>query len=197
MWRADPPPPPEGAPRKAANTRVERGESEGLLTLDSDGDDFSGTLFPPAPEEAMELLGMAARSWDDTERALGYLLEADRRYGTHLPVVVGFYKFLFYKGRLREAIPIAKRAAGIMAVRIGLPARFEDVGVNDAPFSDYEAGPRFYLFAMKAVGYLHARLGETERGLEVLERVRALDRRDLLGVDRLIEVIHRGGREDE
>ena len=160
-------------------------------------EELSAGLFPPAPDEALELLGKAARSWGETERAWGYLLEADRLHGGHLPVVIGCYKFLFYKGRLREAIPFAERAAAIMAERLGLPGRFEEVSPEDAPFSEYEAGPRFYLFAMKAVGYLYARLGETERGLRILSRIRILDDRDLMGIAPLVSVIRRGGREEE
>ncbi len=160
-------------------------------------DELSAGLFPPAPEAAMALLGKAARSWGETSRVLGFLQEADRLYGTHLPVVIGFYKVLFYKGRLREAIPLAERAAAIMAGRLGLPGRFEDVSPEDAPFAEYEAGPRFYLFAMKAVGYLYARLGEIDRGLRILERIRILDDRDLMGIAPLVTVIRRGGREEE
>ena len=160
-------------------------------------EELSAGLFPPAPEEAQELLGKAARSWGETDRALGFLREADRLYGTHLPVVIGCYKFLFYKWRLREAIPFAERAAAIMAERLGLPGRFEEVSPEDAPFSEYEAGPRFYLFAMKAVGYLYARLGKTERGLWILERIRILDGRDFMGIAPLVSVIRRGGREEE
>jgi len=160
-------------------------------------EELSAGLFPPAPEEAQALLGKAARSWLETDRAWEYLREADRLHGEHLPVVIGCYKFLFYKGRLAEAIPYAERAAAIMAGRLGLPARFEDVSPEDAPFSEYEAGPRFYLFAMKAVGYLYARLGETERGIRILERIRILDGRDLMGIAPLVTVIRRGGREEE
>lgn len=171
---------------------------DGTRQDNEDGwEELSAGLFPPAPAEAMELLGKASRFWGDTERALGFLREADRLYGSHLPVVIGFYKFLFYKGRLREAIPLAERAAAIMAGRLGLSERFEDVSPEEAPFGEYEAGPRFYLFAMKAVGYLYARLGETDRGLGILERILILDKRDLMGIAPLVAVIRRGGREEE
>jgi hypothetical protein len=50
---------------------------------------------------------------------------------------------------------------------------------------------------MKAVGYLYARLGETERGLWILERIRIFDGRDFMGIAPLVSVIRRGGREEE
>ncbi len=105
--------------------------------------------------------------------------------------------FFFYKGLLREAIPFAERAAKIMGGRRGLPEAFEDVSASDAPFSEYESGPRFTPFAMKAVGTLHARLGETERGLTILDRIGSLDKSDRMGISPLVAVIRRGGKEEE
>ena len=164
---------------------------------ETDWEEASARLFPPAPPEALALLREASLSWADTDRGLSILREADRLYGDHLPVVIGCYKFCFYKGLLREAIPFAIRAAKIMGGRLGLPETLGEVAATDAPFSDYEAGPRFYLFAMKAVGYLYARLGEPERGLEILEKIRNLDRSDRLGIAPLVAVIRRGEKEEE
>ena len=165
--------------------------------LEEAWEERAGDLFPPAPAEAEALLWRAARSWSDTDRARGWLLLADRDYGDLLPVVLGCYKFHFYKGLLREAIPYAEKAARIMGEKLGLPADFFQVRPEDADFSGYEAAPRFYLFAMKAVGYLHARLGETERAVAVLEKILELDRKDRLGVSRLMAVIERKGGEEE
>jgi hypothetical protein len=170
---------------------------EGPDLLEAPWEEMAGGGLPPVPPEAEELLWQAARSYAETEVALGYLKEADRVYGDCLPVVLGCYKFHFYKGRQREAIPFAWKAARIMGAHLGLPSLFDDVSPKDAGFSEYESGPRFYLFAMKAVGYLHARLGETEMALGILSKVRELDSLDRLGISRLIAVIENGGREDE
>ena len=155
------------------------------------------SVSPPVPPGAEEILWKAARAYSDTETALAHLREADRLYGDFLPVVLGCYKFHFYKGRIAEAIPYAWKAARIMGRHLGLPDSFDDVRPGDAAFSEYESGPRFYLFAMKAVGYLHARIGEEQRGLDILEKVRLLDPLDRLGVSRLIAVVENGGKEEE
>ena len=168
-----------------------------VRTEAKNGEEDPAGLFPPASPEALALLREVSRSFADTERAQSFLREADRLYGNCLPVVVGCYKFYFTKGLLREAIPFALRAAEMMGQRLGLRRSFLELSLEDAPFSDYAAGPRFYLFAMKAAGYLYARLGETERGLEILEKIRTLDKNDHLGVSPLIAVIRRGGREEE
>ena len=171
--------------------------SSHVLTETKPWEEDAAGLFPPAPLEAQALLREASRSWADTERAQSFLREADRLYGDCLPVVVGCYMFYFTKGLLREAIPFAMRAAEIMGGRLGLAGNLNEVEETDAAFSEYEAGPRFYLFAMKAVGYLHARLGETERGLEILEKILTLDRSDRLGISLLVAVIRRGEKEEE
>lgn len=89
------------------------------------------------------------------------------------------------------------RAAEMIGQRLGLSRPFMELSGTEAPCSDYVAGPRFYLFAMKAAGYLDARLGESERGLEILEKILTLDKGDHLGVSPLIAVIRRGGKEEE
>ena len=155
------------------------------------------SLFPPVPPGAGELLRQSAEAWLDTRRAQGYLLEADRDYGDDLGVVVGCYKFHFYKGLLREALPYAQRAAMLMGRRLGLPDSFSEVRPDNADFSGYEAGPRFYLFALKAAGYLHARLGEIPEALSILETIRRLDSADRLEVSRLIALIEQGVGEEE
>ena len=168
-----------------------------VRTEAKNGEEDPAGLFPPASPEALALLREASRSWADTEKARSFLREADRLYGNCLPVVVGCYKFYFTKGLLREAIPFALRAAEMMGQRLGLRQSFMEVSETEAPFSDYVAGPRFYLFAMKAAGYLYARLGETARGLEILEKIRTLDKSDRLGVSPLIAVIRGEGKEEE
>jgi hypothetical protein len=160
-------------------------------------EETSGISFHPAPPEAEKLLREAARAYSDTETAGAILKEADRLYGEYLPVVLGCYKFHFYKGSLAEAIAYAWKSARIMGRQLGLPELFDNVRPGDAAFSEYESGPRFYLFAMKAVGSFHARLGEKERGLDILGKVRSLDPLDRLGVSRLIAVIENGGKEEE
>ncbi len=166
------------------------------MLLDSWEEAANAAILPPPPE-AVALLRSAAMAYLDTEVALKYLKEADRLYGDSIPVVVGIYKFHFYKGMLREAIPYALKAARIMGDRLGLPDSFEQVRPEDAAFSEYEQEPRFYMFAMKAAGYLHARLGEMEKALEILRKVQELDSRDRMGITRLIGVIENGGKEEE
>ncbi len=166
------------------------------MLLDS-WEEEAGAVILPAPPEAVELLRKAAAAYLDTEVALNYLIEADRLYGDYIPVVLGCYKFRFYKGMLREAIPYAQKAARIMGTHLGLSESFEEVRPDDAAFSEYEQKPRFYMFAMKAAGYLHARLGETEKALRILRKVQELDSKDRMGITRLIGVIENGGREEE
>lgn len=166
------------------------------MLLDS-WEEEAGSAILPAPPEALELLRKAATSYLDTEVALGYLIEADRLYGDYIPVVLGCYKFRFYKGMLREAIPYAQKAARIMGAHLGLPDSFEQVRPDDAAFAEYEQKPRFYMFAMKAEGYLNARLGETEKALGILRKLQELDSQDRMGIIRLIRVIENGGREEE
>lgn len=50
-----------------------------------------------------------------------------------------------------------------------------------ADFDALELAPRFYLFTVKALGYLHVRAGRLGEGRAMLEKVAELDPADRIG----------------
>mgnify|MGYP002714899214 CR=1 FL=1 len=68
-----------------------------------------------------------------------------------------------------------------------------------ADFDSLDPAPRFFLFTVKALGYLHARLGRQEEGRALLEKVAELDPADRIGVRPLLAVLDRraNDREDD
>ena len=63
----------------------------------------------------------------------------------------------------------------------------------DADFDALEPAPRIYLFTVKALGYLHARLGRQEEGRALLEKVAELDPADRIGVRPLSRFVAKNG----
>jgi hypothetical protein len=53
------------------------------------------------------------------------------------------------------------------------------------------------LFVLKAMGYLHLRLGRYAEGRELLEKVRELDPADRIGAGPLLGILDRRGEDDQ
>ena len=68
-------------------------------------------------------------------------------------------------------------------------------GVDFGDFNAY--APRFYLFSLKAYGYLLMRLGRVDEGEAVMTQVMMLDPADRVGAAGLLDVSRRRGREDD
>lgn len=149
------------------------------------------------PEAAAHHLRSAGLAYSHDSVAERHLAEAGRIAPTHLAVLVGQYRYLFYKGRLGEALAQLKVCMHAAAQQGGLPADWRSARPGDAAYGDYGAlWARFYLFALKAYGYIHLRLGRQEEGRVALQKVLELDPSDKVGAQVLLDVLERQGRDD-
>ena len=149
------------------------------------------------PAEAEELLQKASALYHLDDIAEKHLLEAQSIAPGHAAVLIGLYRFYFYKGRLAEALEIAKVCLLKAAADCELPSDWRSVSAHDAAFSDYEMTlPRFYLFTLKGYAYLQMRLGNLEEGLVAVLKLLELDPLDKIGAKVLLEVLQRTGQND-
>ncbi len=172
---------------------------------------FGGGL----PEQAELHLRLAGLTYQQDKVAESHLQKALVIAPDHAAVLIGLYRYYFYKGRLGEALDVAV-AFGILplvtlvhpctakvclmnsAVDNGLAFDWRMVKQGDANFGSYDAiPPRFYLFALKAYGYLHMRLGNLEEGRVAVEKLLELDPGNKLGGKVLLEVLDRVGQDDD
>src|SRR5690349_21029271 len=117
------------------------------------------------PAEAERALHAAALSYADDRAAEAFLARAAAVAPGHHAVDLGHYKFYLYKARLPEAMGYAECMLGHAARGLGLNhADWRDVTRRHADFDAMERAPRFFLFALKAIGYLHLRLGRLDLG---------------------------------
>jgi tetratricopeptide (TPR) repeat protein len=149
------------------------------------------------PMEAEELLQKASAFYHLNDIAEKHLLEAQSIAPGHAAVLIGLYRFYFYKGRLAEALEIARVCLLKAAADCELPADWHLVSAHDANFSDFEKTvPRFYLFTLKGYAYLQMRLGNLEEGLLAVLKLLELDPLDKIGAKVLLEVLQRTGQDD-
>jgi tetratricopeptide (TPR) repeat protein len=150
------------------------------------------------PEDAQICLWQAAEAYADSDAAEAYLREAESYAPDHAAVLIGFYRFYFYKGRIAEALKIAERCLAKSARENNFSTEWRLVRPEDAVFDRYdEILPRFYLFTLKGYAYLKMRLGEIDESREAVMKLLELDPTDKIGAKVLLGILDRIGVEDE
>jgi tetratricopeptide (TPR) repeat protein len=150
------------------------------------------------PPDAEQHLWQAGLSYHLDDVAESHLREAQALAPGHAAVLIGLYRFYFYKGRLGEALDVAKLCLEKAALDNNLPPDWRDVKAGDALFSRYEEIlPRFFLFSLKGYAYLQMRLGNVEEGHAAIKKLLELDPSDKVGAKVLLEVIERIGQDND
>lgn len=150
------------------------------------------------PPKAEQHLNFAGHAYHDDVRAEQHLREAQALAPEHVAVLIGLYRFYFYKGRLAEALQVAEVCLEKAARANDLSLDWREVGPGDAQFSSFDAIlPRFYLFTLKGCAYLNMRLGDTDTGRAIVQKLLELDPSDKLGAGVLMGVLERMGRDDD
>jgi tetratricopeptide (TPR) repeat protein len=150
------------------------------------------------PPDAEKHLDAAAQLYADGDAALEQLRAAEAIAPSHPAVLIGLYRFYFYKGRLAECLEIAHACLAEAAQLNNLAGDWREVQSGDAEFGSYEAMiPRFFLFVLKGYAYLHMRLGNLDEGLTATMKLLELDPSDKIGATVLLEVHQRLEQGDE
>lgn len=150
------------------------------------------------PAKAEQHLNLAGLAYQDDALAEQHLREAQSLAPEHVAVLIGLYRFYFYKGRLADALGVAEICLDKAARANDLPLDWRRVRPGDADFSSFEAIlPRFYLFTLKGCAYLHMRLGDTAMGREIVAKLLELDPSDKLGAHVLLGVLDRMDQGDD
>lgn len=155
--------------------------------------DFSASLLGAGlPPEAERHLQCAAQNYRFGDIAEAHLRDAEALAPGHAAVLIGLYRFYFYKGHLAQALAVARQCLDKAARELGLPHDWQEVRPAMARFGLFEeTGPRFFLFSLKGYAYLHMRLGDLQEGRRALRKLLELDPSDKVGAQVLLNVIDR------
>lgn len=154
-----------------------------------------GEGLPPEAEDHLWEAGLSYHRDDVAER---HLRDAQALAPGHAAVLIGLYRFYFYKGRLADALGVAKQCLEKAARENGFPADWRDVTAADAEFGRYDDMlPRFFLFSLKGYGYLQMRLSNLAEGRAAVLKLLELDPSDKIGARVLLDVLERMGRDDD
>jgi hypothetical protein len=149
------------------------------------------------PILGLDLLEGARAARTDPVAAEAAVLAAVAASPNDLDVRTGAYKFYLYNHRWADAAPQAGACLRIAAHALGLPVDWRLVQRADAAFDTLDKGPRVYLQALIALGYVQARLGRLDDARRLITKAADLDRADRFGASRLLAVLARGGIEDD
>jgi len=150
------------------------------------------------PAEAERHLWAASRSYHLGDVAETHLLQAQRAAPYHVAVLIGLYRFYFYKGRLAQALDIAKACLKTAARENNFAGEWRLVSAGEAEFGRWDAlWPRFYLFTLKGYAYLNMRLGNLEEGRDAVTKLLDLDPSDKVGAKVLLGILDRAGQSDD
>lgn len=150
------------------------------------------------PLDAARHLERAALNYHLTDVAETHLLAAARIAPDHAAVLIAYYRFYFYKGRLFEALQISRTCIAKAMRENVLGDDWRSVRPDDAPFGEWDAlVPRFFLFSLKGYAYLNMRIGQFGEGRLAAEKLLELDPRDRIGARVLLDVLDRMGEADD
>lgn len=151
----------------------------------------------PMAQDVARLLVAAADAYGSDE-AEEYLLRANLLAPQHLMVLVALYRFYFYQHRLGDALLVAESALAVAGRRLEFPdtwlyLREANIGAGVMRSMGLV---RFYLMALKAAAYINLRLGHTETGKTMLEKLVQLDSHDRIGGRALLELLQTQDHEE-
>ena len=150
------------------------------------------------PAESEWHLRQAGESYSQDQLAESHLQKARQIAPDHVAVLIGLYRYYFYKGRLRHALSVAIQCLDRALLELDLSGDWRQVLPTDAEFNDYGAIlPRFFLFTLKGYAYLNMRLGDMAEGRTALDKLLELDPEDKLGGSVLVGVLDRMGHDDD
>ena len=146
--------------------------------------------------EIKQLLLLASENWEYTGLAEKYIREALFRAGNNLDVLVGAYRFFFYKHKPTAALSIAQQVLQAIATKENLPSEW--LKLKPILLSrQQEPNIRLYLNAYAATGLILAQLGRIEEAQEISQKVKAIDDSTQFCANTVFEVITRPPDEDE
>lgn len=150
------------------------------------------------PEDAEAHLHAASLAYADGAVAEAHLKAAQGLAPGHVAVLIGLYRFYFYKGRLAEALEVSKECLIKSARDNNFSTDWRDVRAGDADFGRYESlKPRFFLFSLKGYAYLQMRLGELQEGRAAATKLMQLDPSDKIGARVLLDILDRAEQDDD
>ncbi|MEA5533405.1 hypothetical protein [Crocosphaera sp. XPORK-15E] len=147
-------------------------------------------------EDVKQLLILATDNWQNTVLSEQYINQALEKDGNNLDVLIGAYRFFFYKNKPEIALKIAKKVLRIIQETENLPLEWEQLKPILVQRQN-ESSIRLYLNAYASQGFILAKLGQVEAAKLITERVKTIDEHRESCATTVFEVLTKDSDEDD
>ncbi|HAC62848.1 MAG TPA: hypothetical protein DCF68_04755 [Cyanothece sp. UBA12306] len=147
-------------------------------------------------EDVKQLLVLASDNWENTDLAEQYINEALAKGKDNLDVLVGSYRFFFYKNKPQIVLTIAKKVLNIITETENLPLEWEQLKPILVS-RQQEESIRLYLNAYAAQGFVLAKIGQLEEAKLITERVKEIDTNRESCATTVFEVLTQSSSEED
>ncbi|MGK7951545.1 MAG: hypothetical protein AB4368_22855 [Xenococcaceae cyanobacterium] len=146
--------------------------------------------------EVKQLLLLASENWEYTDLAEKYIREALFKADNDLDVLVGAYRFFFYKHQPSTALSIAQQVLQLIATKENLPVEWSQLKPILLTRKE-EPSIRLYLNAYAAKGLILAQLGKIEQAKQISQRVKDIDDTRQFCATTVFEVLTKSADEED
>ena len=146
--------------------------------------------------EIKQLLLLAGENWESTELAEKYIREALQKSGNNLDVLVGAYRFFFYKHKPAVALSIAQEVLRLLTAKENLPEEWLQLK-SILIIRKHEPNIRLYLSAYAAKSLILAQLGRIEEAKLISQRVKEIDEKREFCATTVFDVITHSPDDDD
>jgi hypothetical protein len=140
------------------------------------------------PTQVNAILQQAVAAYEDTRRAEDLLWQAQQLGPEQLAIYVALYKFYFYKNYLADAERVVHMALEQSATLGGFNPDWKQLTPASTDWSIGDGPQRYYLYSLKALGFIRLRLDDGETGRAVLQKLSLLDPDDQVGGSVLLDL---------
>lgn len=143
------------------------------------------------PLALQQLLRESLDVCDDWQRAEQLLLSARELLPERLEILVALYKMYAYSNRFDEALALINEVLCKAANQGGFSINWRWLSSSSADWNNAKGAVRFYLYSLKAMGFVQLRKGEISQAHEVLQRLCQLDHLDQVGGSVVLDMAER------
>lgn len=145
----------------------------------------NGAAVPMALQKLLRENLNVAEDWQQAE---SLLLRAREELPQQVEILIALYKLYAYSNRFDESLAVIDEALTISAESEGFVADWRKLHQGSARWHPATGKTRYYLYSLKATGFVCLRKGEIERALEVLTKLLELDPQDQVGGSVVYEI---------
>ena len=138
-------------------------------------------LSADVPVPVRQMVQQAIASYEDKPMAEQLFKQALQLAPDEMEIYVAFYKFYFYQKYLAEAEEVAQQTLYKVAELTGLPADWRRFKKEFANWTSPDSPVRYYLYTMKALGFIALRQEKLSLAHEILDKLVELDPDDRVG----------------